>query len=318
MKNINTTNIMPVSVLASIITHSLENPPISRATRDREPIIESSNQHGKILKTRVPSSGANVGSIARKLSFHDREDVAQEILACLVEHGLMPQGKRFIAPMLRAENVHEELRFSGGGHCIADLSKEIIIDGKKSTVWQLLFSRCRKLLKFDQKMEKGKVYLETLTPEKIGEISLGMDYKYGDSSHVRHEKITHPSLTYSTGKNKGKKQVRFVEIKTTSPKRKALASDAMLLKKAIFKALEVDTSRQKKSKFKKAHAFLRASIATVQGKGHGFNQMTRKERCDKKVAFKQFVAIGLESLKSGKVDNFTQLAQMFHASKATI
>jgi hypothetical protein len=298
------TALMAVSVIASIIQNNLENPPLSLATRDRAVKIESANQHGRTLKTIKPAQKSS-GKPVKKLSFHDREDIAQEILATLAEHGLMPQGKRSRVAMLRAETKHGDQFFTGGGHCLAWLNKSVKINDKITTVWQELFRRCRFTLRMQHKIENsGKVYLETLVPDTIAAISTERHYR--QESHKATKQI-HVSAD-------GKKSVTWQMIRTTTPRRKALAQDARLMKRAIFHAFKADTSRQKKSKFAKAHSFLKASIATVQENGHGLNTMTRKARCDKKLAFKQYILIGLAELPAFELEkSMKQLANMFAA-----
>lgn len=300
------TAIMPVNVIASIIQRNLENPPLSKASRDKALDIESESNGETILKTKKPSS-ANSGRPFDKLSFQDREDLAQEILATLSEHGLMPQGKRSRVKMLRAENAHGEPIFTGGGHCLAWLHKQVKshdVHGNEITVsiWQELFRRCRIALRMQYTIERrGKVYIEDQIPESIEAIRTERHYRQDDVHYIEQACI---------GKD-GKRFTRYIPTKQTTPRRKALAKDARLMKRLIWEAFKADKSRKRKAKLNSAHLFLKRSIGTVQERGHGLNQMTKHTRYKAKVAFRDYVKLGAQAMserESGLVlKSFEQL-----------
>jgi len=285
------TGIMPVTVIASIIQRNLENPPLSKASRDKAIKVKSKNQHGLVLETQKPNS-TSAGKPVRKLSFQDREDIAQEILATLTEYGLMPQGKRSRVGMLRAENSSGDQFFTGGGHCLAWLHKQVKshdVHGNEITVsiWQELFRRCRLALRMQYMIEgRGKVYIEDQLPETIEAIQTERHYRQDDVHYVEQPCID----------KHGKKFTRYTAVKHTTPRRKALANDAKMMKRLIFEAFKADKSRKRKAKFKSAHLFLKRSIGTVQERGHGLNQMSRGLRFNTKCAFRDYVRRGAQAL----------------------
>ncbi len=298
MKNeIHKSNTRTIKAISKTVIRHLENPPLSKRAKEKKLEVKSSNKYGKVLKgddarlftladiEKFPLIANDLGEsqkrkltghVMRELSEHDKLDVYQEIACCLLDHNIK----------FHDSNSLEDVSVDNDELAQVIGTKEFKGETVNLTVWHAIFSRCRKLLRLDHRLEYYADRIDAYSPDDLLKLETNRPY------------TLHPCSMEKIKLNNQGQVISHEAI--TSPVRKKLATQAKLYKRALAQAFKVDTSRKAKSKLLSARQFLKASISTVNGNGHGLDQMTHQKRYEKKKAFLSYLATGLEAM-NGKM-----------------
>jgi hypothetical protein len=274
------TDIVALSAVVATVIRKIESPPISKRAKDKKskmsPLL---NKHLENSYKLVINENNHTGTAFRKLSEHEKEDVAQIVASVLSGY----TGK--IDKLTNKPICNDSLFLSTGTLEKRNDKKSVhayckILDKER---WLLCFSQARKQLRMDRKFERPNFEFRLddandKLPDNLLENSMSKHYEYDKA------------------------------------KRDGIAKQAKLFRLALKEAFLVDTSRKRKSVYHNAKFHLISAVKVMNNNGaHGMDEMKKSTRAERKKSFHEYIASGLKSLsEKGKLKSFEML-ELFKA-----